>query len=159
MPDVERVLGGRSGQFHTLAGLVAQAETPRYLAASDLALSPHVPNEDGTRFFGSPTKLFEYMAMGLPIVASELDQIGDVLQPGVRVSELPAVGPPPEAVALLVAPGSERELVAGIRQLADDPRWRDVLGANARTLATERYTWDAHVGAILERLEDVCGRS
>jgi glycosyltransferase involved in cell wall biosynthesis len=159
MPEVEETLSGRKGPFHTLAGLVPQAEAPAYLAASDLVLSPHVPNEDGSPFFGSPTKLFEYMAMRLPIVASELDQIGDVLQPGVRVSELPAVGPPPEAVALLVAPGSERELVAGIRQLADDPRWRDVLGANARTLATERYTWDAHVGAILERLEDVCGRS
>ena len=89
MPEVEETLGGRKGPFHTLAGLVPQAEAPAYLAASDLVLSPHVPNEDGTPFFGSPTKLFEYMAMGLPIVASELDQIGDVLQPGVRVSELP----------------------------------------------------------------------
>ena len=51
------------------------------------------------------------------------------------------------------------ELVAGIRRLADDPTWRDVLGANARALATERYTWDAHVGRILERLEDLCGRA
>jgi glycosyltransferase involved in cell wall biosynthesis len=96
------------------------------------------------------------MAMGLPIVASELDQIGDVLQPGVRVSELPDE-PPAGAVALLATPGSETELTAGLRRLVDDEAWRDVLGANARRLATERYTWDAHVAAILERLEEVCG--
>ena len=152
MAEVEEILGGRRGAFHTLAGLVPQAETPRYLAASDLALSPHVPNEDGSRFFGSPTKLFEYMAMGLPIVASELDQIGEVLQPSVRVSELAETTVPRPAVALLTTPGSEDELIAGIRHLVEQSEWRRALGADARALAVERYTWDAHVAAILERL-------
>ena len=57
MPEVEETLAGQKGRFHTLADLVRQAEAPAYLAASDLVLSPHVPNEDGTPFFGSPTKL------------------------------------------------------------------------------------------------------
>ena len=157
MPEVEEILGGRKGRYHTLAGLVPQAEAPGYLAASDLVLSPHVQNEDGSPFFGSPTKLFEYMAMGLPIVASELDQIGDVLEPAVRVSDLPLDDLPADAVALLAAPGSERELSVGIRQLVDEPHWRKVLGGNARRLATQRYTWDAHVAAILARLDEVCG--
>jgi glycosyltransferase involved in cell wall biosynthesis len=158
MPEVEQTLGGRKGQFHTLTGLVPQAETPRYLAASDVVLSPHVPNEDGSRFFGSPTKLFEYMAMGLPIVASDLDQIGEVLQPSAHVSGLGTDGREPGAeVAILTKPGSEQELAEGIRYLVERPRWRQVLGANARGLATKRYTWDAHVAAILARLEDVCG--
>jgi len=47
----------------------------------DILLSPHVPLEDGKRpFFGSPTKLFEYMAMGNGIVASRLGQIGECWQ-------------------------------------------------------------------------------
>ena len=157
MPEVEQILGGRAGPFHTLAGLVPQRETPKYLAASDLALSPHVPNEDGSRFFGSPTKLFEYMAMGLPIVASELDQIGDVLQPSLRASELAARADPGAAVAVVTTPGSESELAVAIRHLVERPDWRAALGARARRLAEERYTWDAHVDAILARLEDVCG--
>ncbi len=60
----------------------SQSEAPTYLAISDIVVSPTVPNPDGSPFFGSPTKLFEYMAMGKPIVASDLDQIGEVLTPG-----------------------------------------------------------------------------
>ena len=158
MPEVEETLGGRKGPFHTLAGLVPQAERRAYLAASDIVLSPHVPNEDGSRFFGSPTKLFEYMAMGLPIVASELDQIGDVLQPGVRVSDLPSRSPD-------AAKGGRRRDAPGQRaaswstESGCSPTGHElagVLGANARGLATERYTWDAHVAAILERLDELC---
>ncbi|MGH3072961.1 MAG: glycosyltransferase family 4 protein [Gaiellaceae bacterium] len=158
MPYVREVLGGRgSGRVH-LTGLVPQSRAPRYLAASDVVVSPHVPNEDGSPFFGSPTKLFEYMAMGLPIVASELDQIGEVLQPSLRVAELAADAPvPDDAVALLATPRSEQELADGIRRLVDRPQWRSVLGENARRLALERYTWDAHVTAILARLDELCG--
>lgn len=156
MPLVREIVGDSAdGRVH-LTGLVPQAEAPRFLGASDLVVSPHVANEDGSPFFGSPTKLFEYMAMGLPIVASGLDQIGDVLQPSVRVSELLNVDEPGAAVALLTTPGSERELAEGIRHLVARPDWRTTLGANARRLAIERHTWDAHVAAILGRLDEVC---
>jgi len=62
------------------AGLVPQEDTPELLAACDLCVSPHVPNEDGSPFFGSPTKLFEYLASGRAVVASDLGQIGEVLE-------------------------------------------------------------------------------
>ena len=53
---------------------------PSLLDACDILVSPHVPLDAGAEFFGSPTKLFEYMAMGKGIVASRLGQIGEVLQ-------------------------------------------------------------------------------
>jgi glycosyltransferase involved in cell wall biosynthesis len=156
MPDVRETLGQPAPPNVTLAGLVPQAEGPLHLAASDILLSPHVRNADGTPFFGSPTKLFEYMAMGKAIVASDLDQIGEVLRPAVVANDLPAS--PPEssgALAVLCEPGSEDEIRAGIRFLVEHPDWRARLGENARATARGRYTWRHHVEAILTRLDEV----
>ena len=154
-PKVRSILGAEIGApFVTLAGFQPQSQTPRTLAASDILLSPHVPNPDGTPFFGSPTKLFEYMAMAKPIVASDLDQIGWVLK-GWRPGEPPPPAGDPRAsqAALLVEPGSVEELMRGIRQAVDLPKpARDALGREARRLALQSFTWDQNVAAVLERL-------
>jgi glycosyltransferase involved in cell wall biosynthesis len=154
-PKVRSILGGDGcAPFVTLAGTRPQDETPRTLAASDVLLSPHVPNPDGTPFFGSPTKLFEYMAMAKPIVASDLDQIGWVLK-GWRPGEVPPAAGTGDAAraAVLVEPGSVDALLAGIRRAVELPRAeRDAMGAEARRLALESFTWDKNVAAVLERL-------
>jgi glycosyltransferase involved in cell wall biosynthesis len=154
-PRVREILGSDlRGPFVTLAGMRPQGQTPGTLAASDILLSPHVPNPDGTPFFGSPTKLFEYMAMAKPIVASELDQIGWVLK-GWRPGEHPPdKGEGGRArAAILVAPGSVDSLVAGIRQAVESSAAeREALGAEARRLVTESFTWDRNVAVVLERL-------
>jgi len=159
MPIVREVLGGdRCARFVTLAGLVPQAEAPACLAASDLLLSPHVANADGSRFFGSPTKLFEYMAMGKGIVASDLDQIGQVLRDSLRSDALPSREPAGDdtALAVLTPPGDVDALVRSIKFMADQPAWRATLGRNARAEALDKYTWSHHVAAILDRLDSVC---
>jgi glycosyltransferase involved in cell wall biosynthesis len=154
-PRVRSLLGADLGRpFVTLAGIRPQAETPRTLAASDVLLSPHVPNPDGTPFFGSPTKLFEYMAMGKPIVASDLDQIGWVLK-GWKPGETPPVagGPARSRAAILVEPGSVESLVAGIRRAVEMPSAeREAVSAEARRRALEFFTWDRNVATVLERL-------
>lgn len=154
-PKVRATLGERAGApFVTLAGTRPQAETPRTLAASDVLLSPHVPNPDGTPFFGSPTKLFEYMAMAKPIVASDLDQIGWVLK-GWRPGEPPPAKDAPGRThaAVLVDPGDVDSLVAGIRRAVGMPREeREALGHEARRLVVESFTWDRNVAAVLDRL-------
>jgi glycosyltransferase involved in cell wall biosynthesis len=119
-------------------GLVPQDETPAYLAASDVCVSPHVPNADGSTFFGSPTKLFEYMASGRAIVASRLGQIGEVLEHGRN--------------GWLVPPGDARALADAIVLLASEPELRGRLGGAAAADAIREHTWDAHVARILERL-------
>ena len=159
MPRVKEVLcSDRMGEFVRFAGLIPQAEAPRYLAASDIVVSPHVPNPDGSRFFGSPTKLFEYMAMAKGIVASDLEQIGQVLRNSLRVPDLlSAAEPKGERIALLVRPDDEKELIEGIRFLVEHPEWRHYLGEGARREVLARYTWDHHVNAILEGLRAVVG--
>lgn len=154
---VKRTLSEVDGAaFYRLVGLVPQVEAPSYLAASDILLSPHIENADGTNFFGSPTKLFEYMAMGKAIVASRLDQIGHVLDGSLDAANLPPFfDPSSEAVGVLCKPGSVNQLIEGIRFCVENPDWRTRLGANARARALTRYTWQHHVDAILKGLDRV----
>jgi glycosyltransferase involved in cell wall biosynthesis len=108
------------------------------VAAFDLALAPHVPNADGSPFFGSPTKLFEYLAAGKPVVASRLGQIAEVIEHGVN--------------GWLVPPGDAEALAAAVTALAGDPALRERLGRAARAGAAARHGWDAHVRRILDAL-------
>jgi len=117
-------------------GMIPQEMAPDYLAACDLFASPHVPNGDGTRFFGSPTKLFEYMAMGRAIVASRLEQIAEVLEH--------------EKTGLLVPPGDAASLAAALDRLLGDPSLAARLGAAARERAATHHTWEANARAILD---------
>jgi glycosyltransferase involved in cell wall biosynthesis len=153
MPAVKEALAEACCQrFYTLTGLVPQDQAPLYMAATEVLLSPHVGNPDGSRFFGSPTKLFEYMAMGKPIVASDLEQIGAVLNRSLHTQSLPVL--PPDTgdpnLAVLAPPGQVEELIRGIRFLVEHPSWQLTLGTNARREALGRYTWDRHVEAILQ---------
>ena len=162
MPEVRQALSDEPyASFVTLTGLVPQADSPRYLALSDVVTSPHVANTDGSRFFGSPTKLFEYMAMAKPIVASDLEQLGVILQAGVRASALPEGEPGAEErrLALLCTPGDDESLSRALRFAVDQPSWRAALGRNARAEALAKYTWAHHVAAILAGLEAVSSRA
>lgn len=157
MPQVRNVLERSASRFVTMTGLVAQDETASHLAASDILLSPHIGNADGTRFFGSPTKLFEYMAMGKGIVASDLDQIGDVLSKSVRIDELPHDLPQDEEqrMAVLSPPGDPNGLMKGILFLVENRSWRILMGKNARREALSKYTWEIHVAKIMDALKNI----
>lgn len=143
-----------AGRYATFAGYRPQAEAPEILAASDVFVSPHVPNADGSAFFGSPTKLFEYMAMARPIVASDLNQIGAVLRGWTPSPEAGAVGPP---LGILVEPGSVESLAEGLGRAAALSRdERAELGEAARRAVLRWFTWERNVEAVILRLAELC---
>lgn len=121
------------------SGSVEHDEIPALLDACDVLVSPHVPLEGGAEFFGSPTKLFEYMAMGKAIVASRLGQIGEVLKH--------------EETALLVSPGNSQELSAAIIRFAESRSLRETLGSAARSTAVANHTWTRNAQNILDAYE------
>jgi glycosyltransferase involved in cell wall biosynthesis len=135
--EVERIIraAGKDSQV-IFTGHLEHERVPALLDACDILLSPHVPLADGSEFFGSPTKLFEYMAMGKGIVASRLGQIGDVLSD--------------QETGLLTEPGNARQLADAIMQLSNFPELRQRLGAAARKAAIERHTWKQNAGRVLE---------
>jgi glycosyltransferase involved in cell wall biosynthesis len=122
-----------------LPGLVPHAQMPAYLAACDVLVSPHSRQADGAEFFGSPTKLFEYMAAGRAIVASAVGQIAQVLEDG--------------RSALLVPPDDPEALSKAIVRLVDDACLRQRLGQRARQVAVERHTWRQNAERVLATLD------
>jgi glycosyltransferase involved in cell wall biosynthesis len=118
--------------------MLPHAEMPKYLGACDILVSPHGRQADGGEFFGSPTKLYEYMAMGKPIVASRVGQIGEVLVDGES--------------ALLVGPDDPDALSAAIVRLIDDAGLRENLGRAARQAAETRHTWRQNAERVVECL-------
>ena len=120
-------------------GAVPHQAVPGYLAACDIFSSPHVPNLDQSRFFGSPTKLFEYMAMGKSIIASDLEQIGEILDH--------------DRTAWLVKPGNSTDLANGLRMLIENASLRARLGLAAQREAMN-YTWYAHTKRMIDFLRE-----
>ena len=115
--------------------MVPHAEMPAYLAACDILVSPHGRQADGEEFFGSPTKLFEYMASGRAIVASAVGQIAEVLVD--------------ERSALLVPPDDPDALCRAIVRLVDDACLRARLGRAARGSAEQCHTWRQNAERVL----------
>jgi glycosyltransferase involved in cell wall biosynthesis len=125
----------------TFTGIIPQTDGPLYLSSCDILVSPHVPNVDGTPFFGSPTKLFEYMSMAKGIVASDLDQIGEILKHN--------------ETAILVEPGNVHELAQGMKRLILDSNMRKKIGDNARKEIVDSYSWRIHTKKIFDRLSEL----
>ena len=141
---------GLSGQV-ALTGQIPQEEARMLMRASDIFVSPHHRDMIDSKFFGSPTKLFEYMATGGAIVASDLEQIGQVLSPALRPRDLENPNlQVKEERAVLCKPGDVDEFVAAVSALSRLGEVRKALGENARRAAVEQYSWSEHVDKILD---------
>ena len=123
-----------------LAGLILQDQGAKFLNACDILINATIPNPDGSEFFGSPTKLFEYMAMGKAIICSDMAQMSEILEHG--------------KTAYMVEPGNIDELATAMKELVDDSELRQRLGGSARDEVIQKYTWDRHVDKILKAISN-----
>jgi len=121
------------------AGHVPPAAVPGLLERASILVLPNLPTAISTRFT-SPLKLFEYMAAGRPIVASDLPALREVLQDGVN--------------ALLVPAGDPEALARALERLAATPRLAEHLAQTAFDGAAG-FGWERRA----ERLEAVLERA
>ena len=91
----------------------------------DIALSPY-PNLD--LFYFSPLKVYEYMAMAKPIIATGIGQLNELIKNG--------------KYGILVPPDQPQSWVDAIRYLADHPYQGKAMGALARKQVERQHTWD-----------------
>ncbi len=120
------------------AGEVAHSKVPAYVASMDIAMVPDF-NE-----YGSPMKLFEYMAMGKAIVAVDVPPIRDIVRDG--------------ETGVLFERGNVAQAVKGIERLIEDEQFRHEMGQRAYVEVTGSYTWEKNADRIIEIAESLVGQ-
>lgn len=120
-----------------LLGTQPPTRTPEFLAMADLIVLPQKPAKAAVGQM--PMKLYEAMAMGLPVISTAMSDIPTLLDGCGRV----------------VGPGDLSGLAGAIRELLDDPTEAQRLGAAARQKIEREYSWrvgSAELGAYFEAL-------
>jgi glycosyltransferase involved in cell wall biosynthesis len=143
------LIGGPDGDRDRIKSLVAPAAKHRIhfkpmmprryavplFSAADVGLLTTSPEFEIGHSYTSPLKLFEYLAAGLPVIASDVPSSHEILMDDVA----------------LFYPSTASGVVASIKKAMDDHAWRE----NAARLAPFRaapYTWEARIRAIASAL-------
>jgi len=116
-------------------GAVVPAEIPDHLAGSAIGVAPYPATAAETDQYFSPLKIYEYLAAGLPVVASRVGQVPAIVRDGVT--------------GLLVAPSDPDALAAALDTLARDEVTRRTMGHAARAEAEAHHSWTGVVDRIL----------
>lgn len=145
-PDVRVVvIGGFDGEEKRLAdehpyarflGYRPYSELPGNQQAADVLILPNSGKEAISAKYTSPLKLFTYMASGVPIVASDLPSLREILS---------------EKNAFLVPPDDPEALAAGIRYVFEHKDEANMRAHQAR-IDVEQYTWHARARNIMNAM-------
>jgi glycosyltransferase involved in cell wall biosynthesis len=110
----------------TILPAVPSEKLPEVTVSADMGLILF-QNTCPNHLYSLPNKLYEYMMAGLPIIASDLPEMSELIRR--------------EGCGVLVDPESPEDIAGSILGLASDPGRRLELGRNGRTAALARYTW------------------
>lgn len=120
------------------AGPVPHSAIPHYLSQAKITILPNVP--DGPTEFSSPLKLFEYMASGIPIVATDIPVFREILSDRVN--------------AMICKPNNPETLASCIDEIVHNRGMAAELGRNAKELAIN-YTYEKRAEKILSVIDGI----
>lgn len=137
----QRAVGLGLGNLHFM-GFIPNQELPRYQAACEALLMPYqsaVAGSSGGDIapYLSPMKMFEYLASGRAVLASDLPVLAEVLEDGINALVLPA--------------GDVSAWTAAIEKLQADPDFRLRLGEKGRETAAQ-HSWDRRASKVFAGL-------
>ncbi|MDQ2809950.1 MAG: glycosyltransferase family 4 protein [Chloroflexota bacterium] len=147
-PELARVQAlaaglGPAARRLIFSGPQPHERVPLLLALAAIGVAPFVPAAYAPLrafgFYWSPLKVFEYMAMGLPVVTPAIAPLDTIVREGQE--------------GLLYPAGDDAALTAAIRRLVDAADLRASLGAAARVRVVARYSWAAHCAQLETILE------
>ncbi len=138
--DASRLLAASLalGEGVRFTGSVPYRDVPSYIAAGDIAVLP------GTAYYCNPMKVYEYMALGKPVLAPQQANIGEIVAHGTD--------------GILFEPDSVSAMAQSLASLIADPGLRQRLGEAGRQRALLQ-TWQDRALALQDALAKVIGAS
>jgi glycosyltransferase involved in cell wall biosynthesis len=147
-PGMKLFIAGRDGNFskelqrlrnelklnHSVILLGHLDDVPEILAAADLFVFPSLHE-------GLPGAVVEALALGLPVVTSDIPAIHEVVEPGKN--------------ALLVPPGSTQELTQAIDKLISDKEMASSFGRRSREIFEERFTLEMSAQKMIDLYKSI----
>ena len=157
MPDIDFFLWGGTNKLVSywrkrteknknmyFEGFINSAVLAENLANCDILIMPYQKevavygNKGNTVNWMSPMKMFEYMATGRPIIASDLPAIREILKDKIN--------------AVLVSCDDAERWKEAIEWLNDNPKIAKMISENARNDIENNYTWDIRINEIISEL-------
>jgi glycosyltransferase involved in cell wall biosynthesis len=132
-PRLEELIA-ELGAGETVRLLGRRLDVPDVLAALDVAVC-------ASNYEGSPLAVMEYMEAALPIVATSVGGVPDLIDDEVH--------------GLLVAPGDPGELVRGVEQMLADRTRAAAMGANARVRRRAEFDLDVMIENVQSLYEEL----
>ena len=117
----------------TFTGSVAPDAVPGLLADMDVGVAPYPALTD---FYFSPLKVYEYMASGLPVVASRIGQLNRIIDEQID--------------GLLCAPGDVDDLCAALLRIHEDPAAAQSMGQQGQQKVRAHHTWQSVAERVLD---------
>lgn len=139
------------GQSFVFTGPVPYVDVPKYINAADVLVAPYNPEkiESAEQIrkhgLGAPLKVYEYMAVGKPVITTDVKPISDPVEDGVT--------------GCLVPPGDSDALARSLDRLLENPQSSAGMGAAARQSMIANYSWGFLARQLSEVFEGVLNGS
>lgn len=114
-------------------GAVAPDAIPQHMAGTAIGVAPYPAMDTDSDQYFSPLKVYEYMAAGLPVVASRVGQLPEIMGES----------------AYLVPPSDPEALAEALDALVANPVERARVGSDNRRQAEREHSWAGTVDHIL----------
>jgi glycosyltransferase involved in cell wall biosynthesis len=138
-----RVEAAGLGRSFVFTGPIDYVDVPKYINAADVLVAPYNPDKIESaeqvrkHGLGAPLKVYEYMAVGKPVITTDVRPISDPVDDGVT--------------GYLVPPGDSEALGSALERILDDPGSVAEMGAAARQSMIANYSW----GLLARQLSDI----
>ena len=124
----------------TFVGQVPWSEVPSYISGFDVAYTGQTQLPLG-KMYHSPLKLYEYLSMAKPVIASAFEDAQQVLQEG--------------KTGFLFEPGNHKDLKRALTQAYQSREQLPAMGQEARKLVLAKHSWVARVSTMIEAIESI----